>query len=330
VQPLGLESLRAALADRHTREGLLTDRAQIHVTAGAHQALALVVRACAGPGEAVAVEDTTYPGIFDIIDNQRARTLPLATDGAGILPEALEDALTTKHPAVIYIQAGPHNPTGRAPAVGRLRELARILDRFETVVIEDSTLADLTFAGRVRPELAELCRHALVVSIGSFSKVAWGGLRIGWMRAPAPIVDRTMHLRLATDLGASIPAQLLVLQLLPHLDDLAGQRRATLAETVTLALERIRSDFPDWHVRPPDGGSVLWVELPVPDSGPFVQVARRHGVHIAPGSVARAERAADPHVRICVDRPWPVVEAGLQRLELAWRDLQRGPAPVLG
>ena len=49
------------------------------------------------------------------------------------------------------------------------------------------------------------------------------------------------------------------------------------------------------------------------DSGPFVQVARRHGVHVAPGSVARAGRKPDPHIRICVDRPWPLVDAGLSR-----------------
>lgn len=83
----------------------------------------------------------------------------------------------------------------------RLRDLASILDRHDAVVVEDSALADLTFSGRVRPELADLCRHAVVASVGSFSKVGWGGLRIGWMRAPAPLIARTMHLRIAGDLG---------------------------------------------------------------------------------------------------------------------------------
>ena len=75
---------------------------------------------------------------------------------------------------------------------------------------------------------------------------------------------------------------------------------------------------------------MLWLELPVDDTGPFCQLARRHGVHVAPGSAARAERAPDPHLRICVDRPSHVVEIGLQRLGLAWRDYQKTPRPVLG
>src|SRR5205085_4672227 len=94
VQPLGLEALRRALAERHTREGLLTEIVQVHVTAGAHQATSLVVGACTDPGDFVAVDDTSYPGILDIIENVRARTLALTTDGAGVLPEAVDGGLS--------------------------------------------------------------------------------------------------------------------------------------------------------------------------------------------------------------------------------------------
>lgn len=330
VHPLGLASLRAELAAIYRQHGLLTDTSEIHVTSGAHQAMGLAVRACSRPGDLIAVEETSYPGIFDVLDATRTRALPLETDGAGIIPSALQKALAEHEPKVLYLQNGPHNPTGRAPAPGRIRELAAIADRHETVVVEDSTLADLTFTGRVRPELADLCRHAVVVSVGSLSKVAWAGLRIGWMRAPGPLIERTKHLRLASDLGPSVPAQLLALQLLPHYEEMAATRRSTLREAVDLALPRIASDFPGWKVDRPEGSSVLWIELPVADSGPFVQVARRYGVHVAPGSVARADRRPDPHIRVCVDRAWPLVEVGLQRLEQAWKDLRRSSEPVLG
>lgn len=330
VQPLGLAALREALAHRYRQDGRLTDVAQIHVTAGAHQAISLTVGACTRPGDAVALEDPNYPGIFDIVDRLGVRALTVPADRAGLVPAALERALDEDGAKVVYLQAGPHNPTGRVPSSGRMRALAEIFDRYDATVVEDSTLADLSFAGPVRPELADLCRRAVIVSVGSFSKVAWGGLRIGWLRAPAPLVERTMHLRLANDLGPSVPAQLLALQLLPNLEDLAQRRRATLERTVQRVVERIRVDFPTWAVSDPEGGSVLWVELPVADSGPFVQLASRHGVHIAPGSVARVDRVPDPHVRICVDRQWELVDMGLQRLWLAWRELDRNRAPVLG
>ncbi|MDQ6613488.1 MAG: hypothetical protein M3083_01675 [Actinomycetota bacterium] len=196
--------------------------------------------------------------------------------------------------------------------------------------MEDCALAELAFAGRVRPELADLCRRSVVASVGSFSKVAWGGLRIGCLRAPAPLIERTMHLRLANDLGASAPSQVLALRLLPHMADLAERRRQTLQAAVDHATGWLRADFPTWRFALPEGGSVLWVELPLADSGPFVRLAGRHGVHVAPGSAARANRAPDPHIRICVDRPKEMIDIGFQRLGLAWRELERSPDPVLG
>ena len=329
IQPLGLPALREALAARHTARGLVTDPAQVHVTAGAHQAIALALAAAGRPGEAVAVEDPNYSGMFDILAGAGMRAVPLEADEDGVRPAALDRVLRTERPAAVYLQTGPHNPTGRVPSPGRLQALAAVLDQHRALVLEDRVLADLAFAGPV-PDLAGLCRRAVVVGLGSFSKVAWGGLRIGWMRAPAPFVERTLHLRTASDLGASAPSQLIAMQLLPGLDALAARRRAGLSAAVADALGRIRAELPSWAVAEPRGGSVLWARLPVTDSGPFVALAARHGVHVAPGSISFASRAPSAYIRICVDRPAPLLDAGLQRLEAAWAEVEARPGAILG
>lgn len=329
-EPLGLASLRTALAARHERRGRVTEPSQIHVTSGAHHAIALCVIAATGNGAPVAVEQTSYPGIFDILDAVGAHPVPVRCDSAGLVPEELHRLLARVSPPVLYCQTGPHNPTGTLPTPGRLRALAEVLDGHDTLVIEDCTLADLAFGGRSGPELGDLCRKATVISVGSFSKVAWDGLRLGWLRAPEHFVERTLHLRLGSDMGTSIPSQILGLELLPHLDDLAARRRATLQRTVERAVAQLRLDLPDWTVAEPAGGSVLWVELPVDDTNAYVQLARRHGVHIAPGSIALPNRSPDPHVRICVDRPWPAIEEGIRRLAQAWREHDVRPLTVPG
>jgi DNA-binding transcriptional MocR family regulator len=327
VQPLGLVKLRSALAARETATGPFTDAEQIHVTSGAHQAVALAASAVMGPGDVLATEDPSYPGIFDIADVLGARAVGVEGDAAGMKPEALRRVLSTERPALLYVQTGPNNPTGRVPSPARLRALADVLDEHgSTTVLEDAALSELTFAGRIRPELAELCRRAPVVSVRSFSKVAWGGLRIGWLRAPSPIVERTMHRRLALDLGSSVPSQLFALALLDHLDDIAEHRRRTLRTAVERAVERLAVELPEWQITPPLGGSVLWAELPVTDTGPYVQLARRHGVHVLPGSISRPQRVDSAFVRICVDRSPDVVDAGLQRLATAWLDYQASTA----
>jgi DNA-binding transcriptional MocR family regulator len=321
-QPLGLPALRAAIAEIHTAAGVVTHPDEVHVTSGAHQAISLVL-ALAGRGERIAAETPGYPGMFDILEGNGHQLAPLHADRAGVLPESLRGALGAGGARIVYIQAGAQNPTGVVTSPARLRALAAVLDEHDAMVVEDSTLADLVFAGRPPTDLAQLCRRATVVSVGSFSKVLWGGLRVGWMRAPMPIVDRTLHRRLAQDLGPSTPAQLLTLALLPHLAEITANRRAFLAANVERGAALVRAEIPEWSLTEPAGGSALWVDTGLHDTDGLVQVAHRHGVHLAPGSIAVEGRRPDPHLRICVDRPWPLVDAGLRRVGAAWRELGR-------
>lgn len=329
-QPLGLPALRAALADMSTQTGLHTDAEQVHVTSGAHQAISLAIGAVAGRRDAVAVESPGYPGQFDILEGLGVGAVTLRSDQAGIVPESLAQALGNDNVKAVYVQAGPQNPTGVVTPPSRLRALAAVLDAHDATVIEDSTLAELAFAGRPPVDLARLCRRATVVSVGSFSKVLWSGLRVGWLRGPLPVVDRTLHRRLALDLGPATPSQLLCVALLPHLADIAASRRSFLVDNVGRAAELLRAEVPDWDVPLPKGGSVLWVRTPLADTEPLVQFAHRHGVHVAPGSIAVDGRRPDPHLRVCVDRPWPIVRVGLRRLATAWRELARRPGRIAG
>jgi DNA-binding transcriptional MocR family regulator len=322
-QPLGLPALRVAIADMHTTAGVVTDPEEVHVTSGAHQAISLTLAALAGRREVIAAETPGYPGFFDILEGAGHPFAALRADRAGIVPETLEAALGPGGARVVYVQSGAQNPTGVLTSPGRLRALAAILDAHDAVVIEDATLAELVFTGRPALDLARLCRRATVVSVGSFSKVLWGGLRVGWLRAPLSVVDRTLHRRLSQDLGPSTPSQLLTLALLPHLAEIAASRRAFLADNTARGAALLRAEIPEWSVPDPAGGSALWVDTGLRDTDALVQVAHRHGVHLAPGSIAVEGRRADPHLRICVDRPWPLVDAGLRRVGAAWRELGR-------
>jgi DNA-binding transcriptional MocR family regulator len=328
-QPLGLPSLRAAIADMHTATGLVTDPDEVHVTSGAHQAIALTLSALAGRRAGIAAETPGYPGFFDILEGTGHRLVALRADRAGILPESLRGALGDGGARLVYVQAGAQNPTGVVTSPGRLRALAAVLDEHDAIVVEDSTLAELVFTGRPPTDLARLCRRATVVSVGSFSKVLWGGLRVGWLRASMPIVDRTLHRRLAQDLGPSTPSQLLTMALLPHLAEIAASRRAFLADNVARGAALLRAEIPEWTLVEPAGGSALWVDTGLGDTDGLVQVAHRHGVHLAPGSIAVEGRRPDSHLRICVDRPWPLVDAGLRRVGVAWRELRR-PRRIAG
>src|SRR4051794_22889414 len=198
--PAGLLVLRAALAARHTAAGLSTIPDEIQVTHGAQHAIDLALATLGRAGDAVAVEDPTYPGVLDVLAARRLQPVPIAGDSRGPTPAGLEAAARDHGARIAFVLPAVHNPTGRVLDPGRRLALARALDKLELTVIEDNTLADLAYeaapggglAARP-PSLATLCRRAMVVTVETTSKVAWGGLRVGWLRAPAAVIERAVQ-----------------------------------------------------------------------------------------------------------------------------------------
>jgi DNA-binding transcriptional MocR family regulator len=134
---------------------------------------------------------------------------------------------------------------------------------------------------------------------------------------PVPIIEQTIYRHLGSDLGPSAPSQVVALELLPHLDDIAAERRRRLEVAVDMALDQLADSIPDAAITRPGGGSVLWARFPIEDSAALVNLARRHSVRVAPGSIHAAGKAPGPFVRIDVDRPAGLVREGIDRLTRA-------------
>jgi DNA-binding transcriptional MocR family regulator len=186
-------------------------------------------------------------------------------------------------------------------------------------VIEDNTVADLAFTGPRPPSLATLCARVPVISVESTSKVAWGGLRVGWLRADPAVVERTVVERERTDFGTSVPAQLLALRLLDDYDALIGARRSTLGARAKLFTRLLRKHLPEWHGEQPGGGLSTWVDTGV-DAESLAGHALRHGVTVASGSSASRSEHGRTHLRLCFDRPAVELEAAVRRLRPAFED----------
>jgi DNA-binding transcriptional MocR family regulator len=318
--PVGLFILRAALAERHTASGLPTRPEEIQVTHGAQHAIDLALATLCPAGDAVAVEDPTYPGVLDVLAARRLRAVPIAGDARGPTPAGLEDAARNHGARLAFLLPAVHNPTGRVLDPGRRQALARTLDRLEMTAVEDNTLADLAYDEARPPSLAALCRKALVVTVETTSKVAWGGLRVGWLRAPSPVIERSVRQRTSGDLGCSVPAQLLARQLLDHYDGLIAARRTALQASATRFGALLAEAIPGCTFDPPAGGLSLWVRLPDgADAAAFASRALRHGVSVAPGLFASPAGGHD-HLRLCHDRPDEEITEGLARLAAAWSE----------
>jgi DNA-binding transcriptional MocR family regulator len=160
----------------------------------------------------------------------------------------------------------------------------------------------------------------MVVSVETTSKVAWGGLRVGWLRAPAGVIERSVQLRTSGDLGCSVPAQLLALQLLEHYDQLIAARRTALRQSAARFAALLTEAIPGCRFDPPAGGLSLWVQLPGgADAAAFASRALRHGVSVAPGQFGSPTGGHD-HLRLCHDRPDEELVEGTTRLAAVWSE----------
>jgi DNA-binding transcriptional MocR family regulator len=315
----GLPALRAALAARLTAEGVPTEAEQVVVTTGGHQALSLAVQLLVPPDGAVLVEDPTYPGMLDILRSRGARPIPVAMDGAGVLPDALEAAVVRDRPRLAYLVPAFHNPTGAVLSAERGARVAEIAARYGVPVVDDQVLRDIWIAGRrPPPPLAAHDPEAPVITVGSLSKVMWGGLRLGWLRAPRSLAERLARARILADLGGPVPVQALALALLPHLDRAAEARRAIVAEAATAFCDAMAGLLPDWEVPRPEGGATLWVRMPWGDARTFAQWAQRAGVLVLPGPAMAVREGHEDRLRISLLAEPAALREGAERLAAAW------------
>ena len=334
---LGRPELRVALAERFTARGLPTRADQVLVTSGAQHAFTLVLAALTNPGDRVLVEHPTYPNALDAVRARGARPVPVPMApgplGTGawdldLLTASVRDAV----PRLMYVIPDFQNPTGGVlDAEGRER-LVALARRTGTPLVVDETLAELSLDGPPPPPAASFggVDSTHVLTIGSASKVFWGGLRVGWIRASAPLVRRLAAARAALDLGGPALEQLLVARLLPEIDDVVRGRRAELTAARDHLLGTLGEAFPTWRASRPTGGLSLWIDLGAPVSSRLTMAARRHEVLLAAGPRFGLDGAFERRLRLPYTLRRDRAEVALGRLALAWRELDTVAPAVEG
>jgi DNA-binding transcriptional MocR family regulator len=282
--------------------GIPTAPDQVLITAGAQQAIDMLLRCEAAPGHAVVTEDPTYPGTIDAIHRVGARPVGVAPGDIG----RLADAVTVHRPALAYLIPTHQNPTGFVlPAAERHEVVALARRNHDVTFIDDMTMAELSHApggpGAGPPPLAALApRLPNVVTVGSFSKTYWGGLRLGWVRAPEGIVARLAAAKAAADLGSPAFGQGVVAALVrsSH-EEIIAWRSAWARQRYAALSAALAASRPDWAWTPPAGGLSVWARLPDDaDSGGFAQAALRRGVAVVPGRLLSVSGERSPWIRL--------------------------------
>ena len=311
--PAGLPVLREAIAARFTARGVATRAEQILVTNGALHALDLLLRLLLGPGERVITELPTYPGALDAVraNGGRVVPVPMASQGGWDVGQ-LQAALRQSASRLAFLVPDYHNPTGALIGEQDRREVLRVARQNGTTVVVDESFVELGYDGRTERPVAALDQS--VVTVGSLSKLVWGGLRIGWVRASTELVHRLAALRTSIDLGGSVLNQLVAAALLERLDDIAAQRVAELRPRRDALLAALARELPQWHAAVPQGGLSMWAELDAPLSTPLSMLAAQAGVVLVPGSRFGVDGTLERFLRLPFSLPVDRIDEAVRRI----------------
>jgi GntR family transcriptional regulator/MocR family aminotransferase len=236
----GLPALRDAIAGYlGSSRGVACNADQIVIVSGAQQALDLLARVLVKAGDAVWIEDPGYGGARDAFRNAGARIVPVRVDDDGLDPAV--GLRLCPRPKAVYLTPAHQFPLGTTLSLTRRFDLLRWARTSGTVLIEDDYDSEFRFSGRPVPAMKGLDGGDSVFLIGTFNKVLFPALRLGYIVVPEAWIDRVLALRYQADRHAPGLSQATLARFieeghfsrhLRRMRELYGRRRLALAEAV--------------------------------------------------------------------------------------------------
>jgi 2-aminoadipate transaminase len=291
----GLEETKECIAQVMGAEDMHVDPEDMVVTSGGQQVIDLVAKTLIDPGDVVIAEGPTYPGAVPTFSSYQADVVQIDMDADGMRVDLLEAELERldregRRPKFIYTVPTFQNPAGVTMSAPRRRRLVEVAHERELLVLEDNPYGLLRYEGDPLPPIYALDGGVYVMYLGTFSKILSPGIRLGWIVAPPPVLEKVNLGKQAVDLCTSTLSQLMVQayfeqgrwrDYVESLTELYRDRRDTM-------LDALAEHFPpqaEWTR--PGGGLFIWVTLPdFIDTTDLLARALRDNVAFVPGEAA--------------------------------------------
>ncbi len=269
----GMPELRQLIANRLSKGKMKISADNILITSGSQQGIDMIARVLLNERDRVIVENPTYVGMLTSWKPYHLHFSPVPTDNDGMRVEAIQPLLKDQH-KLIYSIPTFQNPQGTSLTLERRKQLAKTLVDNNLLFVEDDPYGELRYSGEPLPTILQTeaeYRGATdvdgnVIYCGTFSKVLTPGLRIGWIAAAFPVIDKLVQAKQATDLHTSTLNQFISYEIArdeEFLNNHIEALRDLYRERRDLMLSTIEEHFPEevtWTR--PEGGLFLMVTMP--------------------------------------------------------------------
>jgi 2-aminoadipate transaminase len=303
----GFDETKDCIVEVMAAEGMLPDPDDIVVTTGGQQAIDLVTKTLVDPGDVVICEAPTYPGAVPVFCSYQADVRQVEMDGDGMRIDLLDELLAElraegRRPKFIYTVPTFQNPGGVTLSLERRVRLVELAQEHEILVVEDNPYGMLRYGGEALPPLYQLDGGDFVIYLGTFSKILSPGIRLGWVVAPPPVLEKVVLGKGAADLCTSSLTQFFVRQYFAeggwkdYVEDLLGLYRGR-RDTMLAALTEHFPAAATWTE--PEGGLFIWATLPdYIDTEDLLAKALRSDVAFVPGAAAYVDGRGKNSMRL--------------------------------
>lgn len=328
--PQGYFPLREFIAGRMREHSIAISPDEILVTTGAQAGIALLATLLVRPQNIVCVEAPTYSRAVEVLQLHGAKItqIPMTEDGMDL--DVLENILSSEQPvAMIYTMPNFHNPTGITTRQKHRERLLGLCERHAVPLIEDGYEEEMKYGGKVVLPIKSMDRSGTVVYVGTFSKVLFPGLRIGWIAAGRELVDCLVPVQRASILCGSLLDQAALARFCQcgcyerHLRRMHRLYRKRMAAALAAMEKHWCPTVCEWTR--PVGGYALWVKVKSGASeAEVIRRLRKHGAAVSPGRFHFSEPPAQVYFRISIAHlDESGIEAGIRRIGRALETLAK-------
>lgn len=315
----GLYELRERICGLMARTGLKAHPDEVIVTTGAQQALDILGKLFLEPGAEAVIEAPSYVGALNAFQVYEPHffSVPLEDDGLDVDLLRRYVGERSVAPRLVYTVPNFHNPAGVTLSTEKRAELVRITRDADIVLIEDNPYGELVIDGEELPPLRALDER--VIYLGTLSKVLSPALRVGWVYAQPPIIQKVNAAKQGADLCSSTLNQLLAARFLAVIDFDAHVRKIREAyrvrrDAMLAALEEFFPEEATWTK--PAGGFFLWATIHADvNTTDMLSEALNRKVAYVPGEGFFVNGEGQRSMRLCYSNPSPEeIWEGIERL----------------
>lgn len=287
--PQGYLPLRESIADRMRQHGVRVNAEEILITVGAQNGIELTIRLLADRDSTGAFEAPTYARALSLFRVQGIKPLAVPMTAHGMDIDVLETGIRTSRPSFIYTMPNFQNPTGITTEQSHRERLLKVCETHGIPLVEDGFEEEMKYFGKAVLPIKSMDRHGAVIYLGTFSKILFPGIRIGWIAADKECIARLTQLQRITLLSGSGVDQAALDRFCRiglydlHVKRMHREYKKRMQTALNVMNRVMPRELAQWHE--PSGGYTIWVTLKKPAAleKELMTFLYNKGIAVSPG-----------------------------------------------